>query len=332
MAPAPKPTRYPSDPTGAWIPISGRRPGSTRDVQLGQWVAVRGRRPGSKSYRAGRDARGRFARISLGPEAHYEWSQDPALTYWSGGIYRIDGRRVERSQAAEVIRASVVRLPPEARWRFYAGPNRVEYLGPDRWRGNGKRINIVQAAYRLGENLVAIGLDLLGWNFLSADPTYDEVREGVADHAFEIGTADIALPEIKDRYQRMPGGQSSSDLDEERDVPFEKVSEDVLAEMRKAWVLFETGVFDKTPFGRWLAAAKGIPSMISYYVVAHRVVYVEQEAVTWGEVIQTRFVPFGRGDGYQELAARVQDMIDKSDEEVTFVAGGVKVLFQELLT
>lgn len=323
--------RYPQDPTGAWVPIPGRRSGSAGKVQTGRWLPVRGRVPGAKAFKIGRDERGRFKRIAI-PEAHYVWSEDRSATYWSAGRYRIGRRKASRAEVARILSASIVKLPKEARWMFYRGPNVVEYYGPERWRQNGKTCSTVAAAYRLAENLVDRGIELLNWQALDAQPPFEEVAFGLPDHHFEIGTAEVRLEEIKARYESMPGGRKTNDLDEERDVPFDQVSDDIMAEMRRAWVRFETGVSDRESFGKWLSTAKGIPVMISYYLVAHRIVYVEQEAVVWGETIQTRFVPFGRGDGYAELRHRVQMMIDASDEEVTFVAGGIKLIFQELLT
>lgn len=328
MARARKP-RYPQDPTGAWVPIPGRRSGSVGKVQLGRWLAVRG--PKVRTYKLGRDAKGRFKRIVV-PEAHYVWSEDRRLTYHAAGQYRLSGKKVDRSVVGAILSASVVKLPREARWLFYRGPHVVEYLGPERWIADGRKVSTVAAAYRLAESLVDRGVEITRWAILDAQPDFEDVAFGLPDHHFEIGTAEVRLEEIKGRYERMAGGRKTDDLEEERDVPFDQVSEDVLSEMRRAWADFETAVADREPFGKWLGQAKGIPVMISYYVVAHRIVYVDQEAVVWGETIQTRFVPFGRGDGYAELAARVQMMIDASDEEVTFVAGGLKLIFQELLT
>lgn len=74
----------------------------------GLWKAVWGRRSGTPRYGPGRDRKGRFARVDLGPTAHWRFGPAPGrLSYHLGRdgrtYFRVRGRRVTVAEAQHEI-------------------------------------------------------------------------------------------------------------------------------------------------------------------------------------------------------------------------------------
>lgn len=349
--------------TGQWIPVAGRRPGSSRFFETGQWIPVAGRPPGSKAVGLGRDDRGRFARVRLGPEAHYEWSLDRGLTYFANGVYRYRGRSIGGERVRELLTAGQVDLGPEAHyewsadrtlaswpdgsytiggavasaaavraileaskrdlgqeahWLWHERPPTIRYFKSGLYTIDGRNATAGAAQRAMMEQLRQRADAVLpGWHSQDLEP--DAAEAELERHTdFETGTDPMKLEDIVMSYG-FDEEERRGDVEEDRDVPLDNPIDDGTEELDRAWKLFELPLVD-LPVGLWSSERIGL--LISYYLVAHKVVY-EDEA-KFGEAIVTRFAPIGR-EAMVELRWRVREMLEKSEDDVTFVAAGFRL-------
>lgn len=302
------------DPSGAWIAVPGRRKGLPSPI----WLPILGRTPGSPSSELGRDARGRFARLRRPPEAHWALAQG-RVTYWRDG-YRLDGKRVSDSGGAKEVRRILRRgLPRRPHWRFYLRSvtyHREEGKGGITFfRVNGRRVSPAVAQWKIAclllESIPAsFKSDVLPDAEDADDPQAEERSE------FEVNDCDLSLEDVQGAYEMAGAEKGGNDTEEdvEPEVSFSGETVKRLEALR-AWEL----ALRESPFGRWSLRDKKIGCALSYYVVAHKLVYADR--AKFGEVVRTRYAPVSR-EAWLELVDRMEKAANKTDEDVEWTVGG----------
>lgn len=215
-------------------------------------------------------------------------------------------------------------LPPEARWRFYAGPPWVTYHREGRYRIEGRHATAAQAQWVIA-SMVEGSLEdpPASWKG-DLDPAIEDV-EGDDKVTFEANDADMSLEDVQAAYELAgawkDGNEAEDDIDEV-EVEFSGETEERLEQFHA----FELRVRN-AKLGRWSLLDKKIGLAVSYYAVAHKLTYADRSK--FGVVIRTPFAPIGR-EAYGELRDRMEKAQAKSEEDVEFVVGGIFVIVKVL--
>lgn len=263
--------------------------------------------------------------IDLGPEAHYLWSLDRRLASWANGRYTIDDVVVSNDRAVEILSAERVDLGPEAHWLWYQKPQTIRYFASGLFSIDGRTSRAATTQWCMAEQVqYQAHARLPDWYVQDLVPTLEEVELDDAERYvdLEMGTDPMGLEDLVMSYGFDPE-ERRGEAEEDRDVPIDNPIEDGLAELERAWRQVEIWLAS-TPLGKWAMVKGKIGIAISYYLIAHKVVY-EDEA-KFGEAIVTRFAPIER-EAMVELRYRVREMQEKSEEDVTFVAAGFRLRF-----
>lgn len=144
---------------------------------------------------------------------------------------------------------------------------------------------------------------------------------------FEANDADQSLEDVQAAYE-LAGAEGRGFGNDEDDV----VEPDVdwswrsLELLDRYWREWELGLRESS-FGRWAMRDRRIGVAISYYAVAHKIVY--EGAARFGALVRTPYAPLGR-EAYGVLRERMRRVEDRSEQPVQWRLVGFFTLFKFL--